>query len=206
MHCCVSHSYQRREEVSDELQQIPMMPKFSSRICVRGLVFYQTPPTHYLRLETGEKYPTHYLQFTDTLWASGYELYDRLSSPYQRFFESLTATYAQPLFNETATKNNFSVHAGPRGAPENVGTELSTVHPVIRTNPVTGWKSVFAVGHHVQQINGLTKEESDEVLSRFVRLITENHDLQVRHRWVNENDLGTFFPSSRRTFDLSVST
>ena len=26
----------------------------------------------------------------DTLWASGYELYDRLSRPYQRFFESLT--------------------------------------------------------------------------------------------------------------------
>lgn len=84
------------------------------------------------------------------------------------------------------------MHPGPRGAPENVGTTLSAVHPVIRTNPVTGWKSVFAVGHHVQQINGLTKEESDEVLSWFVRLITENHDLQVRHRWVNENDLGTF--------------
>ena len=84
------------------------------------------------------------------------------------------------------------MHPGPRGAPENVGTTLTAVHPVIRTNPVTGWKSVFAVGHHVQQINGLTKEESDEVLSWFVRLITENHDLQVRHRWVNENDLGTF--------------
>lgn len=36
----------------------------------------------------------------DTLWASGYELYDRLSPPYQKFFESLTATYAQPGFAE----------------------------------------------------------------------------------------------------------
>jgi alpha-ketoglutarate-dependent taurine dioxygenase len=60
---------------------------------------------------------------------------------------------------------------------------------VIRTNPVTGWKSIFAVGHHVQQINGLTKEESRTALDWFVSLITDNHDLQVRHRWQNVNDL-----------------
>ncbi|KAJ4362351.1 hypothetical protein N0V83_010444 [Neocucurbitaria cava] len=125
----------------------------------------------------------------DTLWASGYELYDRLSTPYQRFFESLTATYAQPEFNRAASANNFPLHPGPRGSPANTGTSLTAVHPVIRTNPVTGWKSVFAVGQHVQHINSLTKEESARALDWFVQLITENHDLQVRHRWVNRNDL-----------------
>ncbi|TVY88816.1 putative alpha-ketoglutarate-dependent sulfonate dioxygenase, partial [Lachnellula willkommii] len=30
----------------------------------------------------------------DTLWASGYEVYDRISTPVQKFLESLTATYA----------------------------------------------------------------------------------------------------------------
>ncbi|KAL9623142.1 MAG: hypothetical protein Q9160_002457 [Pyrenula sp. 1 TL-2023] len=128
----------------------------------------------------------------DTLWASGYELYDRISTPYQKFLESLTATYAQPKFNETAKENNFEVHPGPRGAPENVGTVLSAEHPVVRTNPVTGWKSVFAVGHHVQYINGLTETESRHLLDNFVRLITENHDLQVRHRWQNKNDLANW--------------
>jgi alpha-ketoglutarate-dependent taurine dioxygenase len=63
------------------------------------------------------------------------------------------------------------------------------VHPVIRTNPVTGWKSLFAVGHHVQRINGLTKEESKRTLDWFLQLLTENHDLQVRHRWANSNDV-----------------
>jgi alpha-ketoglutarate-dependent taurine dioxygenase len=126
---------------------------------------------------------------TDTLWASGYELYDRLSPPYQAFFEGLTATYAQPGFNRAAAENDFELYSKPRGAPENVGTELSAVHPVIRTNPVTGWKSIYAVGHHVQHINGLTKEESAKALEWFVQLITENHDLQVRHRWQHPNDL-----------------
>lgn len=129
-------------------------------------------------------------QILDTLWASGYEVYDRLSEPYQKFLEGLTATYAQPGFNEIAKEHHFNVHPGPRGAPENVGEELSAVHPVIRTNPVTGWKSVFAVGVHVQKINDLSDEESRHLLDWFVTLIVENHDLQVRNRWQNPNDLG----------------
>ncbi|KAF9890602.1 hypothetical protein FE257_005733 [Aspergillus nanangensis] len=125
----------------------------------------------------------------DTLWASGYELFDRISEPYQKFLEGLTATYAQPRFNKVAAENEFTIHTGPRGAPENVGEELKAIHPVIRTNPVTGWKSVFAVGSHVQHINGLEEEESQHLLNWFVTLIVENHDLQVRLKWKNPNDL-----------------
>ena len=73
---------------------------------------------------------------------------------------------------------------------ENVGSDLSAVHPVIRTKPVTGWKSVFAVGQHVKSVNGLTPCESKHFLDEFVDLIVENHDIQVGHRWQNENDLG----------------
>jgi alpha-ketoglutarate-dependent taurine dioxygenase len=125
----------------------------------------------------------------DTLWASGYEVYDRLSTAYQKFLEGLTATYAQPIFNESAEKNNFQLYSAERGAPENVGTDLKVVHPVIRTNPVTGWKSVYAVGHHAKRINEVTKAESDHHLNWFTQLIVENHDLQVRNRWANPNDL-----------------
>lgn len=127
---------------------------------------------------------------TDTLWASGYEVYDRISEPYQKFLEGLTATYAQPGFNKVAEENSFKVFHGPRGAPENVGDALSAVHPVIRTNPVTGWKSVFAVGSHCQRVNGVTEEESRHLLNWFVTLIVENHDLQARLRYQNPNDLG----------------
>uniref|UniRef100_A0A8H7TJ96 TauD/TfdA-like domain-containing protein n=1 Tax=Bionectria ochroleuca TaxID=29856 RepID=A0A8H7TJ96_BIOOC len=125
----------------------------------------------------------------DTLWASGYEVYDRISKPLQRFLDTLTATYAQPGFNESAERNGFKLYSAERGAPENVGELLEAIHPVIRTNPVTGWKSVFAVGHHVQKINGLSEAESKHFLDWFVQLIVENHDLQVRHRWQNVNDL-----------------
>ncbi|GAP89585.1 putative alpha-ketoglutarate-dependent sulfonate dioxygenase protein [Rosellinia necatrix] len=125
----------------------------------------------------------------DTLWASGYEVYDRLSAPVQRFLEGLTSHCAQPVFNESAADNGFEIFSGQRGAPENVGEVLEARHPVIRTNPVTGWKSVFAVGNHVQRIEGLTDDESRHFLSWFVDLIVGNHDLQVRNRWQNLNDL-----------------
>ncbi|KAK1569590.1 TfdA family taurine catabolism dioxygenase TauD [Colletotrichum navitas] len=125
----------------------------------------------------------------DTLWASGYELYDRISKPLQGFLETLTATYAQPGFNATAKKNGFSLFKEARGAPENVGELLEAVHPVVRTNPVTGWKSVFAVGQHVSRINGLSEDESRHFLDWFIQLIVENHDLQVRNRWQNVNDI-----------------
>lgn len=57
-------------------------------------------------------------------------------------------------------------------------------------NPVTGWKSIFAIGPFPKVINELNSDESDELLSRFKRLLVENHDLQVRFKWRNKNDLG----------------
>jgi alpha-ketoglutarate-dependent taurine dioxygenase len=78
----------------------------------------------------------------DTLWASAYEAYDRLSVPLRTTLEGLTAIHAAPQFNVTAAKNGRKVRV-ERGAPDNVGETLRAVHPVIRTNPVTGWKSLY---------------------------------------------------------------
>ncbi|PLB48443.1 taurine catabolism dioxygenase, partial [Aspergillus steynii IBT 23096] len=123
----------------------------------------------------------------DTLWASGYEIYDRISKPYQTFLESLTATCTQPRYENLAKRLNHQLYTEPRGSPQN--TVFTAVHPVIRTNPVTGWKSLFTAGRHVKQIDGLEPTESENLLRWFLQLITENHDLQVRHRWQSPNDV-----------------
>ena len=91
-----------------------------------------------------------------------------------------------------------SLEEGPRGAPANVGTAMQAVHPVIRTHPVTGWKSVYATGTHCKKINGLSPSESQFLLDKILSLITENHDLQVRFRWQNSSDIGMLlFPEPR---------
>jgi hypothetical protein len=72
------------------------------------------------------------------------------------------------------------------------------------TNPATGWKSIFAFGLRVQPINSLTKEESQHALPWFVQLIVENHDLHVRQRCQNENDLQSGTTEACTTLRLSI--
>ncbi|KAI1493248.1 taurine dioxygenase family protein [Biscogniauxia mediterranea] len=127
----------------------------------------------------------------DTLWASGYEIYERFSKPYQKFFEGLTATFVGDGFHRVAAArpDKVQIYEKPRGSPLNVGADLAAVHPVVRTNPVTGWKSIFAIGPFPKRINELHQDESDELLKKFRETITENHDLQVRFKWRNKNDI-----------------
>ncbi|KAK5174598.1 uncharacterized protein LTR77_001679 [Saxophila tyrrhenica] len=127
----------------------------------------------------------------DTLWASGYEIYDRFSKPYQKFFESLSATFIGDGFLKAAAADpeHVYIYDKPRGSPKNIGKELATVHPLVRTNPVTGWKSIYAVGPFPKYINELNPDESEELLKKFYDMILANHDLTVRLRWRNPNDM-----------------
>ncbi|PGH17244.1 hypothetical protein AJ80_04886 [Polytolypa hystricis UAMH7299] len=141
----------------------------------------------------------------DTIWASGYEIYDRISKPYQRFLESLTVTFAQPGFKKVSQASGYKLYDKQRGSPENVGTDYKAVHPVVRTNPVTGWKSIFPIGLHVEKINDVAEGESKALLDWFLGLIFENPDLQVRFRWKTPNDIAIWDNRSvfhTATYDL----
>lgn len=43
------------------------------------------------------------------MWASGYEIYDRISEPYQKFLETLTCTFANPGFIKAAERGGFEL-------------------------------------------------------------------------------------------------
>ncbi|KAI9926089.1 hypothetical protein AWENTII_008835 [Aspergillus wentii] len=125
----------------------------------------------------------------DTLWASGYEMYDRVSGVYGRFLEGLSATFVGEGFRRMAASGKFGLYTKARGAEVNVGGELRAVHPVVRTNPITGWKSIFSAGAFPSYINGLNRRESANMLQYFHDLITYGHDLQVRFKWNQPNDI-----------------
>lgn len=75
----------------------------------------------------------------DTVWASGYDVYDRLSPPMRAFLSTLTFTAGQrEKYEAIAAANGLAWYTDPRGSPENVGKEVTAAHPVIRTNPVSG--------------------------------------------------------------------
>lgn len=125
----------------------------------------------------------------DTMWASGYEVYDRLSRPWQSFLEGLSFTAGNPAFHVNAKANGIAYYEGQRGAPENVGKHVQAIHPVVRTNPVTGWNSVFAIGAHAQHINGVTPAESEDLMNMLLDMVTKDHGIQCRFRWTSKNDI-----------------
>ncbi|CAI6090569.1 unnamed protein product [Clonostachys chloroleuca] len=117
----------------------------------------------------------------DTIWASGYEVYDRLSPPMKALFDGMTG-----LQQRTAPKDVLLKHGLP--VMEEIKENYS--HPIVRTNPVTGWKGIFGIGAPLKigGINGVTNFESEVLQDYLFRLIVENHDLQVRFQWT-KNDL-----------------
>jgi len=123
------------------------------------------------------------LQGVTLSWASGYEVYDRLSPSFATYLETLSAYHEAHVFRKIAAALGNELRAGIRGSPQNVGDALEATHPVIRVNPVTGWKSVFVNRAFTKRILGVTRDESDKILEYLFSLVDQNHDLQVRFKW-----------------------
>ncbi|KAF7516379.1 hypothetical protein G7054_g14181 [Neopestalotiopsis clavispora] len=139
----------------------------------------------------------------DTLWASGYEMYDRISKPYRAFLENLKAVHLADGFHRASADGKFHLYDKPRGSPLNVGVSLQASHPIVRTNPITGWNSVYAVGFPVlKSVPGLTVRETGHLFDYFHDLITYGHDLQVRFKWHDIGDIAIW--DNRSTFHCAT--
>jgi alpha-ketoglutarate-dependent taurine dioxygenase len=136
----------------------------------------------------------------DTLWASGYDAYDRLSPAFRTFLEGLTAEHDGNFFHDEARRLGVGIQ-DQRGHAANSGEDLRAVHPVIRTHPTTGWKSLFVNRTFTTRIVELGPEESSTLLDYLFRHIAENHDLQVRYRWA-QNDVAIW--DNRCTFHTAT--
>ena len=114
----------------------------------------------------------------DTLWSSQYAAYDALSGPMQKFLESLTALHSSHMQAE-----------GSRAAGRPVRREpIVTEHPLIRSHPVTGWKSLFFNPGFVTAIVGIPKVESDMIISYLNEVVATTQEFHVRFQW-NKDDV-----------------
>ncbi|CAF9917081.1 MAG: hypothetical protein HETSPECPRED_003116 [Heterodermia speciosa] len=113
----------------------------------------------------------------DTLWASQYAVYDALSAPMQKYLEGLTALHSAKMQAEGSRAAGRPVRRDP----------IVTEHPLVRTHPVTGWKSVFFNPGFVTEIVGVPKVESNAIISYLNEVITTTPELHVRFQW-QKND------------------
>jgi taurine dioxygenase len=105
----------------------------------------------------------------DTLFASMYAAYEALSDRMKAYLENLTAVHDgehvyRPIVNDPTKQYPCSDH------------------PIVRTHPVTGRKSLYVNPSYVLHINGIPKPESDAVLSFLYQHCT-NPSFQTRFQW-----------------------
>lgn len=107
----------------------------------------------------------------DTLWASGYAAYEKLSPGFRKIIDGRTAIYrsAHPYLDRS----------NPEAGPKYVERE----HPLVRVHPATGWKALWVNRAFTDRIVGLDKAESDIILGYLYDVYEKNVDIQVRFRW-----------------------
>ncbi|GAA6061402.1 hypothetical protein JCM10212_004460 [Sporobolomyces blumeae] len=164
-------------------------------------VSFEPRPARYSMLRMHTLPPTG----GDTLFSSAYAHYDMLSEPLKEFLSKLKSTHSGAMFRHQARRHGFDLHLGPRGAPENVGDDFEASHPIIRTNAVTGWHTLFVNQTFTERIEGLGIDESKVLLEYLFKLQAQAHDAMVRYRW-NKNDLAIWDNSAANhcaTFDYT---
>ena len=121
----------------------------------------------------------------DTLWASGIAAYEALSAPLKRLLDGLTATHdftkSFPLERFGNTAEDFARWEETRKK----NPPLS--HPVVRTHPVSGRKSLFVSDGFTTKINELEPAESEAMLKLLFAHATRP-EFTIRWRW-QENDV-----------------
>ena len=109
----------------------------------------------------------------DTLWASGYGAYDKLSDELKNFLDGKEAVYV--------SAHQYLDRDDPFGGPK----RIERVHPLVRTHPATGWKFLYVNRGMTKRIIGLSPVESDLILNYLFDVYEKNADLQVRFKWTN---------------------
>ncbi|KAL1406446.1 hypothetical protein Q8F55_008145 [Vanrija albida] len=127
--------------------------------------------------EQGESSYTHLHQDAvpndsgDTTWASGYAAYDKLSPGFKKFVDGLTGIYK----SNTTAKNSKNPD-GPR-------IPKFERAPLVRTHPVTKWKTLFVADRGLVGIEGFDKTESEVIIKYLVSVYNQSQEIAVRFKW-----------------------
>jgi taurine dioxygenase len=108
----------------------------------------------------------------DTQWSNMYLAYATLSDAMKQQLDGLRVVH-------TSDDSGYQRFRAMSPLP---GPAYESEHPLVRTHPVTGKKSLFIARKKMRQISGMTPEESAALLN-FVCDHAENPDFACRFRW-----------------------
>lgn len=143
----------------------------------------------------------------DTLFASAGAAYDALSDAMKAFIDPLTAVHS----GEHVYRGRYK-HQGVDDAQKQYP---KAEHPIVRTHPVTGRKSLFVNQTFTTHIPQLARKESAAVLKFLTDHIVQPQ-FQVRFKWdrnsvafwdnraVQHHAMWDYFPEVRSGFRVTV--
>ncbi|MDR2856913.1 MAG: TauD/TfdA family dioxygenase [Novosphingobium sp.] len=97
----------------------------------------------------------------DTLFANQYLAYETLSEPLRTFLDGLTAVNSSAKADVSRTREDMIRHAGDAVAARDYLSE----HPVVRTHPETGRRSLYVNVAHTSHFKDMTEAESAPILA-----------------------------------------
>jgi taurine dioxygenase len=113
----------------------------------------------------------------DTLWASLYAAYERLSPPMQELVCGLELDLdlgtSRELVRRMYDEDHFTRVVEPAAVAR---------HPLVRTHPETGRPALYLCGEFMRGIAGLHAEESLTLLG-YLRSLLDDPNLHCRWRW-----------------------
>jgi alpha-ketoglutarate-dependent taurine dioxygenase len=112
----------------------------------------------------------------DTLWASGYSAYEKLSPDFRKLIDGKFAVYR--------SAHSYLDKENPNAGPKFV----ERIHPLVRVHPATGWKSLFVNRAMTVRIVGLDEKESNLILGYLCDVYEDNVDIQVRFKCKSRNN------------------
>ena len=117
----------------------------------------------------------------DTMWGSTTAAFDALSPRMQDFLSGLRVRHDNTSFIAGMERKLGAEAARP--IAEKLRAAYPPVeHPLIRTHPETGRRSILFGGHFMREIVGLPRPESDAILAFLSRHIDQPR-FHVRWRW-----------------------
>jgi taurine dioxygenase len=115
----------------------------------------------------------------DTLWANMQLAYDKLSEGMKHYLAELRGFHATDGGFLDYIQRHLSSDAAEK-VMKAVGT--GSRHPIVRTHPETGRRSLFVDQSYLSRIEGLSKDESHFMLE-FLASRVNDISLQCRFRW-----------------------
>lgn len=120
----------------------------------------------------------------DTLWSSGHAVFESLPGGLAKDLERLTAIHSIEKSGWGAVLR--AQPDGDRRYQQILSEQPPRRHALVQTHPVTGRKFIFANPKYTASLEGLSRQDSDDLLKLlFARF--ERHEFQARLRW----ELGT---------------